>query len=123
MFLRLDSPHFVPLRSPLIQMVFGENGASVQTVMIGGRVVFHEGKLLTLDETVLRREAEEAAAAWIVPTRKPTRRRRPSRDWSEHSARRRDALAMQCRESSILLAKDSRRLKNNLLLFAKIEFA
>jgi guanine deaminase len=60
-FLRLDSPHFVPLRSPLIQTVFGENGASVQTVMIGGRIVFQDGRLLTLDENVLRREAEEAA--------------------------------------------------------------
>jgi guanine deaminase len=60
-FLRLDSPHFVPLRAPLIQMVFGENGASVHTVMIGGRIVFQDGRLLTLDETELRREAEEAA--------------------------------------------------------------
>jgi guanine deaminase len=61
-FLRLDSPHFVPLRSPLIQMVFGESGASVQTVMIGGRIVFHDGKLLTLDEALLRRQAQEAAS-------------------------------------------------------------
>jgi 5-methylthioadenosine/S-adenosylhomocysteine deaminase len=60
-FLRLDSPHFVPLRAPLLQMVFGENGASVDAVMIGGRVVFREGKLLTLDEAVLRRRAQEAA--------------------------------------------------------------
>jgi 5-methylthioadenosine/S-adenosylhomocysteine deaminase len=60
-FLRLDSPHFVPLRTPLLQMVFGENGASVDTVMIGGRVVFHDGKLLTLDEALLRRQAEAAA--------------------------------------------------------------
>lgn len=60
-FLRLDSPHFVPLRAPLVQMVFAENGASVQTVMIGGRIVFHDGKLLTLDESLLRRQAEEAA--------------------------------------------------------------
>ena len=60
-FLRLDSPHFVPLRAPLLQMVFGENGASVQTVMIGGRVVLHDGKLLTLDEALLRRQAEAAA--------------------------------------------------------------
>ena len=60
-FLRLDSPHFVPLRAPLLQMVFGENGASVDTVMIGGRVVFHGGKLLTLDEAALRRQAQEAA--------------------------------------------------------------
>ena len=60
-FLKLESPHFVPLRSPLIQLVFGENGASVDTVMIGGRIVFRGGKLLTLDEAALRRGAEEAA--------------------------------------------------------------
>jgi 5-methylthioadenosine/S-adenosylhomocysteine deaminase len=60
-FLRLDSPHFVPLRSPLIQTIFGENGASVDTVMIGGRIVFRDEKLLTLDETLLRDRAEEAA--------------------------------------------------------------
>ncbi len=60
-FLRLDSTHFVPLRAPLLQMVFGENGASVQTVMIGGRVVFQDGKLLTLDEALLRQQAEAAA--------------------------------------------------------------
>jgi guanine deaminase len=61
-FLRLDSPHFVPLRAPLTQMVFGENGASVRTVMIGGRIVFHDGKLLTLDEPSLRRQAQQAAS-------------------------------------------------------------
>jgi guanine deaminase len=61
-FLRLDSPHFVPLRVPLIQMVFGESGASVHTVMIGGRIVLQADRLLTLDENGLRREAEEAAS-------------------------------------------------------------
>jgi hypothetical protein len=30
--------------------------------MIGGRIVFQDGRLLTLDETQLRREAEEAAS-------------------------------------------------------------
>jgi 5-methylthioadenosine/S-adenosylhomocysteine deaminase len=60
-FLRLDSPHFVPLRSPLIQMAFGENGASVDRVMIGGRTVFHDGRLLTIDEADLRSRAEQAA--------------------------------------------------------------
>jgi 5-methylthioadenosine/S-adenosylhomocysteine deaminase len=60
-FLRLESPHFVPLRSPLVQMAFGENGASVDKVMIGGRIVFRDGKLLTIDEAALRGRAEEAA--------------------------------------------------------------
>jgi guanine deaminase len=60
-FLRLDSPHYVPLRAPLIQMVYGENGASIDTVMIGGRIVFRDGRLLTLDEAALRHRAEKAA--------------------------------------------------------------
>jgi hypothetical protein len=30
--------------------------------MIGGRIVFHDGKLLTLDERLLRRDAQEAAS-------------------------------------------------------------
>jgi guanine deaminase len=60
-FVRLDRPHFVPLRAPLLQMVFGENGASVQSVMIGGRVVLRDGELLTLDEALLRQQAEAAA--------------------------------------------------------------
>jgi hypothetical protein len=59
--LRLESPHVVPLRAPLLQLVLSENGASVDAVMIGGRIVFRDGKLLTLDETALRRGAEEAA--------------------------------------------------------------
>ncbi|MBI1243747.1 MAG: amidohydrolase family protein [Alphaproteobacteria bacterium] len=61
-FLRLDQPQYVPLRSPTVQMVFGESGSAVDKVMIGGRMVFADGKLLTLDEAKLRREAEAAAA-------------------------------------------------------------
>jgi hypothetical protein len=30
--------------------------------MIGGRIVFHDGKLLTLDEPLLRRQAQQAAS-------------------------------------------------------------
>jgi 5-methylthioadenosine/S-adenosylhomocysteine deaminase len=61
-FLRLDQPHYVPLRSPLMQMVFAESGSAIDRVMIGGRVVFEGGTLTTIDEAKLRRQAEEAAA-------------------------------------------------------------
>src|SRR5258708_6866272 len=43
-FLRLDRPHFIPLRSPLLQMVFAENGAPLHTVMIGGGPAFSPGQ-------------------------------------------------------------------------------
>jgi guanine deaminase len=61
-FLKLDAPNFVPFRNPLIQTVFGESGASIDKVMIGGRLVLADGKILTLDEAKLRRQAEEAAS-------------------------------------------------------------
>lgn len=61
-FLGLDAPHLVPFRSPVLQTVFGESGASIRRVMIGGRTVFQNGRVLTLDEPALRRQAEAAAA-------------------------------------------------------------
>jgi hypothetical protein len=38
-----------------------ETGSSVHLVMIGSRIIFHNGKLLVLDEDLLRRKAQEAA--------------------------------------------------------------
>jgi guanine deaminase len=61
-FLRLDQPHYVPLRSPLTQMVFAESGSAIDKVMIGGKIVFADGRLTTIDEAKLRARAEEAAA-------------------------------------------------------------
>jgi 5-methylthioadenosine/S-adenosylhomocysteine deaminase len=61
-FLDLGHINYVPLRRPLLQMVFAENGAAVDSVMIGGRFVLRGGQLLTIDEARLRRRAEEAAA-------------------------------------------------------------
>lgn len=60
----LDTSHinYVPLRAPLLQVVFAENGAAVDSVMIGGRMVLEHGRMLTIDERKLRNEAEEAAA-------------------------------------------------------------
>lgn len=54
--------HYVPLRDPMGQMVFAETGAALREVMIAGRTVFAGGRVLTLDEPALARQAEEAAA-------------------------------------------------------------
>jgi cytosine/adenosine deaminase-related metal-dependent hydrolase len=54
--------HYVPLRNPLRQMVLAENGAAVSSVMIDGRFVLRERRLLTVDDVRLRRQAEEAAS-------------------------------------------------------------
>lgn len=59
-FLRLDHINYVPLRAPLLQVAFAENGAAIDKVMINGRLVLADGRLLTVDEAAVRRKAEEA---------------------------------------------------------------
>ena len=60
-FLDIGHINYVPLRKPLLQVVFAENGAAVDSVMIGGRMVLAHGRLLTIDEHRLRRDAQIAA--------------------------------------------------------------
>jgi guanine deaminase len=59
-FLSLDAPTLIPLNAPVTQLVLAEDGTSVHSVMIGGRFVVRDRRLLTVDLTKL---ADEAAAA------------------------------------------------------------
>jgi 5-methylthioadenosine/S-adenosylhomocysteine deaminase len=59
-FLDLGHITYMPLRDPLLQVVFAESGAAVDSVMIDGKFVLRAGKLLTLDEKKLRRDVEAA---------------------------------------------------------------
>lgn len=59
-FLRLDHVDYWPLRDPLLQMVHGESGAAVDSVMIDGQMVLEHGRFKTFDEAALRRDVELA---------------------------------------------------------------
>jgi cytosine/adenosine deaminase-related metal-dependent hydrolase len=59
-FLDLAHINYVPLRDALLQLVNGESGAALEAVMVGGRFVMQHGRLLTVDEARLRRDAEAA---------------------------------------------------------------
>jgi len=59
-FLDVGHINYVPLRDPLRQLVLAEDGAAIDSVMINGRFVLRQGRLLTLDESRLRRQAEAA---------------------------------------------------------------
>jgi len=50
----------VPLRDAARQIVFTENGAAVDSVMIGGRMVLDRGRLTTVDEAKMRADAARA---------------------------------------------------------------
>jgi cytosine/adenosine deaminase-related metal-dependent hydrolase len=51
--LNMNSYPFVPLNDVVKQIVYCENGVSVTDVMIGGRWVLKQGKLLTINESSL----------------------------------------------------------------------
>lgn len=73
-FLDLDAPTLIPLNEPVIQVVMGEDGTSVADVMVGGRFVVRERKLLTVDLPALALRAAELRAE--IDTRAVASRRR-----------------------------------------------
>jgi 5-methylthioadenosine/S-adenosylhomocysteine deaminase len=60
-FLDLSHINYVPCHDLTTQIVFTENGAAVDSVMIGGRMVLDHGRMTTIDEAKLRRDASIAA--------------------------------------------------------------
>ena len=59
-FLDLRDLAYVPLHHAARQVVFQENGANVESVIIGGRFVYRDRRHLTVDLDRLRAEAAEA---------------------------------------------------------------
>jgi 5-methylthioadenosine/S-adenosylhomocysteine deaminase len=55
----LDTLAFTPLNDLRRQLVFCENGSSVRLVMVAGRILMEDGKLLTIDEEALKAEIRE----------------------------------------------------------------
>jgi 5-methylthioadenosine/S-adenosylhomocysteine deaminase len=53
-------PVYLPFNSAVRQIVYGESGRGVETVIIDGRVVMRDRKILTVDEAALRAELDAA---------------------------------------------------------------
>lgn len=52
---------FTPLTNPVQQLAYSANAGAVETVIVNGRVVMRDRKILTVDEAALRDEVREAA--------------------------------------------------------------
>lgn len=57
----LNRPHLVPFYNVYSELVYATNGADVETVIIEGRIVMQNRKLLTLDEDTVMQEAKKLA--------------------------------------------------------------
>ena len=83
-FLDVGHINYVPLRDPLRQLVMAENGAAIDSVMINGRFVLRQRRLLTLDESRLRRQAEAAIERLDAANAGSARAAEPFRDLVGH---------------------------------------
>ncbi len=59
-FLDLDDLAYVPLNDPVNQLVHADDGGSVTSVMIGGRLVYEDRHFTTIDLAKLRRDVASA---------------------------------------------------------------
>ena len=57
--IRLDKPHIAPVLDPLGSIVYCANASDVDTVIVEGKIVMRERKVLTLDEEKISEEAEK----------------------------------------------------------------
>ena len=57
--LNLNSLPFIPRHNLLHQLVFCETGESIETVVIDGRIVCDNGKILTFDEDKIKAKVQE----------------------------------------------------------------
>jgi 5-methylthioadenosine/S-adenosylhomocysteine deaminase len=60
-FLDTGNVNYIPLNNAMRQVAYCENGAAVDMVMVGGRIIVEDGRLVTVDMDKLRREAQAAA--------------------------------------------------------------
>lgn len=63
LFLNLNSPWLTPLNDLPSRLVFFENGAGIDRVMVKGEVVVENGEVLTFDERAVIEEARELGVA------------------------------------------------------------
>ena len=63
--LDLDNDNFRPRNDIAKQLVYCENGSSVELVMVAGRIVSQDGRLLTVDESAVWAELDELLPAYL----------------------------------------------------------
>ena len=58
----LNKPHLTPMYDPYSLLVYAVSGGDVDTVMVQGKILMENGKLKTLDEASILKEARQTAA-------------------------------------------------------------
>jgi 5-methylthioadenosine/S-adenosylhomocysteine deaminase len=92
--LDLQSPTYLPLIDLPNHLVYGEDGRSVRLVMVDGRVVVRDGRVLTVDEDALLAEVRELMPAWL-------RALEPAGAWAQRLRPAFDEMYQRCAATDV----------------------
>ncbi|MFC9434733.1 amidohydrolase family protein [Nocardia sp. NPDC057030] len=62
----LDRPHLRPLHRAVSSLVYSARGSDVETTIVGGQIVYHEGRCLLVDEAAVVAQAQFRAERLIA---------------------------------------------------------
>ncbi len=66
MILDLTTLSFTPLNDVARHLVYAENGSSIETVMVAGEIVVHQGRMRSIDEAAILAEIRELVPAHLA---------------------------------------------------------
>lgn len=92
--LDLEAPAYLPLTDLPNHLVYGEDGSAVRVVMVGGRVVVRDGRVLTVDEDALLAEVRELMPAWLDALA-------PAADWAARLRPAFEAMYRRCAATDV----------------------
>jgi 5-methylthioadenosine/S-adenosylhomocysteine deaminase len=56
-----DTARAIPVNDPISSLVYSSDSRNIETTIVGGKVILHKGKILSLDETAVLRKAQSLA--------------------------------------------------------------
>jgi imidazolonepropionase-like amidohydrolase len=62
----LSTSNYVPMVNLPRHLVYGEDGRSIRMVMVDGKIVVEDGRVVTVDEEGLLEEARELTSSWAA---------------------------------------------------------
>ncbi|MBW1960352.1 MAG: amidohydrolase [Deltaproteobacteria bacterium] len=72
--INLDSLPFTPRQNILNQLIFCENGQSIDMVVVDGKIIYENGKILTINEEKLKSDVQQAAERLLAKIEKTSKR-------------------------------------------------
>jgi 5-methylthioadenosine/S-adenosylhomocysteine deaminase len=92
--LDLDAPAYLPMTDLANHLVYGEDGSSVRRVIIDGKVVVSDGRVLTVDEDALLEEVRELMPGWL-------RALEPAGSWAQRLRPAFDEMYRRCVDTDV----------------------